>query len=149
MTNVTDELELDDELEDEAEGNVPKVLRKQIAKQKKELEEARAQLAELGTKIRKADVVEGLKAHGAPERLSKYFVGDDTSAEGVLAWLNENGEDFGWEPQASDEEAEDQTAARQVSNLAANARSAPTGTAAAQLARLQDRSKNAKELGLI
>lgn len=151
MTNATDDIDIDEEIDDEAEakGNVPKVLRRQIAKQKKELEETRAQLATLSSRIRKADVADALKVHGAPEKLSKYFTGDDTSPESVLAWLTENGEDFGWEPPTSEDEDEDQTNARLVSNASANARTAPSGSVAAQLARLQDKSKSAKELGLI
>lgn len=117
MSDVTD-----DNLEGgEGDSNAAKVLRAQNKKLADDLAAANASLADVQTKLRRTDLADALKTHGAPEKLAKFYTGDDTSPEAVLEWLKEDGELFGWEDPTSTDDAETQQQAAAISKAAQTA----------------------------
>lgn len=95
----------DDEFEDAPPqpdfGNLPKELRKVIRDAKKEAKEAKDEAARLAAELRKKDVESALSKMGAPEKVAKFIPAD---VENVSAWLEENGDVFGWKPNATPED---------------------------------------------
>lgn len=62
--------------------------------------------SEVGTlkkSMRSITVAEALKANGARPSLAKFYDKDEASPDDVLAWLKENGEDFGWSESDADD----------------------------------------------
>lgn len=135
MSNVDDDDNLDLEVNDDTDNNNGmKSLRKAKDKADRDNKELRDQLAKLQSKDRTRDLAEFLDNAKAPKRLAKYAARDiegDVTEETVNEWLKENGADFGWEPEASDD-ADDDAAelrenARRISNASQNAPEAKTG----------------------
>lgn len=115
---------IDDEFDGENENgsndsDLVKNLRKQLKAAQKEKTDAQARINEFEAAKRKSTVAETLKKRNAPEGLSKFFTGDDASAEAVDAWLTENAELFGIELQGDDLEQVEQ--AESVSRVTSNA----------------------------
>ncbi|MGZ4519168.1 MAG: hypothetical protein ACXVGA_00960 [Mycobacteriaceae bacterium] len=81
---------------------------KRIAELEAELEKATASLAELNKTVASRTVADVLKAKGANPALQKFMSDVDPTEEGVTAWLTENGELFGYKPQAQESDAPDQ-----------------------------------------
>lgn len=145
MSNVADDIDDDDDNDGSTE-NLPKALRQQNKKLAAALQEATEKMAALEAKQRKVDVGEALKKHGAPDRIARYYDGEDTSADAVLEWLKENGADFGWELETDDEVDETLQNVSAISRTSSTARGLPTGVT---MDRLRDKSVSVQELGLI
>ena len=130
----------EDEQEQKPQADGPKQLRQALAKAKKELAAALEERDKLRASGRARDIADALEAHGAPKRLAKYVDVQEASSDGVLAWLRENGEDFGWSPadeEPDEEEAHDQEQARRLSRAS---QQAPEG----KIQNFQERIANAK-----
>lgn len=102
----------------DAGANAPKVLRKQNAELAKANAELAEKLAALEAKSRQADVAEWLKEAGAGDIKPKYVPPTAATKDDVLAWLKEDGADFGWEDPAS---VDDETVTQQQRIAAATA----------------------------
>lgn len=84
--------------------NGPKALREALASQKKIAEEALKELKTLKEENRTRTVTDALKNSGLPEKVAKFVPTDASTPEAVNAWLAENGEVFGYKPQAAEEQ---------------------------------------------
>jgi hypothetical protein len=151
MSDITDD-DLEVEGDDSNESaSAPKALRDQAKKLAKENAELRKQFDELNAKARVRDLADALETHGAPKKLAKYAARDleDTSADAVLEWLKENGEDFGWEPEGSSDDSTEQQAGR----ISAATQAAPptnAGTSSDLLHKLRSGDyKSLVEAGLV
>lgn len=133
--------DIDDTNADDTEAgtgaDAPKALRDQNSKLNKQLQETLAKLAEAEKVSAGIKIAEALEANGAEAKLKKYIPTDVADEAGVLAWLKENGEDFGWEdPDTVDTEAQDQQ--QVIQRATANAPTPPArGTGADTLHKLQ------------
>lgn len=86
------------DFDDEATG--PKELREYAKEQAKQNKELQKQLNDMLTKDRTRTVTETLKSKGVDEKVAKFVPTDATTPEAVDAWLAENGDVFGYKPQA-------------------------------------------------
>lgn len=107
MSTATDEFDdLGNPVEGKTEGGA---LREQNKKLAKQLADAQKALADIQAKARTSDLKSLLKEAGAKESLARWAASDiegDPTKENVLAWLQENGDTFGWKP--ADPAANDQ-----------------------------------------
>lgn len=131
-TNV-DDIDFDDNDDNANESNGMKTLRAQLKKQAADLKAAQDALAAATTKARAADLKEFLDKFEAPAKVAKYAARDiegDITEDTVKAWLEAEGDAFGWEPPTaeSEEEAANQTAARRVATVTRLAPEAPSST---------------------
>jgi hypothetical protein len=101
--------EVDDNTADDDAQNGPKALRDQVKKLQKKLDAIEAESKKDKQRLRSIDLQELLDAAKAPKRLAKYAARDieDVNEDNVLAWLKENGEDFGWSPDEGDDEVDE------------------------------------------
>lgn len=124
MSNEYDDSDIDDEQsEQQGEGNAAKALRKQNSQLKKELDELREKHKQLETSVRQTTIADALESHGASKRLARYVDPEIADSDGVLNWLRENGEDFGWTPTEEPDEGEQefQSQARRLAEASAQA----------------------------
>lgn len=133
MTNV-DDIDLDLEGDnDPNESNGMKALRAALKKAQKEAAENASALATERAKTRTTDLAKFLEKFEAPAKVAKFAARDiegDITEDTVKAWLEAEGDAFGWEPPTaeSEEEAANQTAARRVATVTRLAPEAPSST---------------------
>lgn len=123
-------------------------LRKQLAKLTKENAAAKADLAKYQKAEQAKTVGELLSKHGASPKLAKFVsVEGEPTAESVKAWLEAEGDAFGWSADAASaasadesddsevDEADVETAenARRIGKATANAPQASTGLSVQKL----------------
>lgn len=104
------------------DANGPKALRAELKKTKLKLAELETENTKFKAEQKKTSVAEALKQHGASERLSRYYDGEGTSPDDVLAWLKENGSDFGWSDGQAEEDDENADEARRIGEASRMAR---------------------------
>ena len=101
MTNV-DDIDLDLEGDnDPNESNGMKALRDALKKAKKEASDNAAALATERAKTRTTDLAKFLEKFEAPAKVAKFAARDiegDITEDTVKAWLEAEGDAFGWEP---------------------------------------------------
>lgn len=99
-----------------------KQLRKQLRQAEKEKREQAAELQTLRSERRSMSVAQVLEAEGVPARIAKYIPSEITDKEAVKAWLEENGEDFGYAKGAHEGEPDpDEGTFRRMNNATENA----------------------------
>lgn len=137
MTDVADDTDFDND-DDGDGGQGPKALRDQVKKLTKQLKDLTAERDTLQKTTRQHAVSSALEKHGAKPRLARFYDGGATDDESVLAWLKDNGEDFGWTP-PDDDEDDDGTAdaAEAVARAAASGTPPSPGSNAELLTKLK------------
>lgn len=118
---------------DGATGSKPagKGLRDAVEAAQRRVAELETENATLKQAQRKTSVTSALEKHGARPSIARFYDGEGTSDDDVLKWLQDNGEDFGWQPGDPDEgEDQDVTDARRISRATT---SAPQRTAGVQI----------------
>jgi hypothetical protein len=108
---MSDTFEYDEDQFDNLQGNdLVSALRKQLklaAKENKTLKDSsvadKQALADLTTKVNGQTLESVLKEKGAKPQLAKFMKDVEPTEEAVSAWLAENGELFGFNPDASAE----------------------------------------------
>lgn len=103
MSDIDD---AENETEETAPSNSkgPKALRDALAAANAKVVELEAENTTFKKQARRQTVAQALEKHGAKPSLAKYFDKDEASDDVVLAWLTENGEDFGWSPDGADDD---------------------------------------------
>lgn len=109
---MSDIWDVDESTEQDDVESGPKALReayeklkKQFSEAKKEHQKLQADFKTLSTQT-KASTLDGiLREKGVPANVAKWLKRDDVEAdvEAVDKWLAENGEDFGWKPNAQEQ----------------------------------------------
>lgn len=123
MSNENDDL---DNEEDETEtGNAPKVLRKQNSDLTRQLAEEREARGKLEKDLRKFTLADFLTQHGAESKLAKYVPAEVSDSDGVLAWLKEDGDVFGWQPTDDGEDEDGDDTREQAARISRATRTAP------------------------
>lgn len=139
MSDADNDLD-DDAIEDGATGgNGNKTLRKQNSKLTNELEEARKEIAAFREKQRSGSIAEFLKAANASEKLAKHAARDiegDVTEESVLAWLQAEGDAFGWSP----DDAEVDPNVQQAERISRASSSAPPATSGMTVDKMKNMS---------
>lgn len=101
--NEYDEFD-DDEFENES-GNTPSGLRKALDKANKAKADLEKQLADLRKEVTSQRLSDLMRDRKVPANIQRWMKRDEVEAtpEAVDKWLAENGEDFGWKPEAEKE----------------------------------------------
>jgi hypothetical protein len=94
----------DDDTEDAQESGAMKDLRKAYKAAQKQNKELQEQLNGLQSSLRERSVKDVLASKGLPEKIAKFIPTEATSAEEVEAWLAENGDVFGVQATATEEQ---------------------------------------------
>ena len=130
--NEYDEFDDEDEFE---EQNVPKDLRRALNKANKQNAELAKQVEDLMRQVKTQSLANILNEKKIPAKIQRWIKRDEVEAspEAVQKWLDENGEDFGYEPES--EKPVETPAAPQVP--APQQQGVLTPEDAAQLQRLQ------------
>lgn len=120
----------DDDLENEDEPKKPSGLRSALTAAQQRVAELETENATLKVETRKRSVAEALEQHGAKARLAKFYDSEGTSSDDVLAWLKENGEDFGWSEDSAggNEDPDDEDTVREAQRINRASTSAPQKT---------------------
>ena len=92
-----------DDIEDEdgedarsgRDNNVLRALRKENKTKEKQIKELQEQLTSLAQQTRERSVKDVLTAKGLSDKISKFIPKELTSADEVMAWVEENAEVFG------------------------------------------------------
>lgn len=125
MSEEIDETEI--ETDETSKPTGPKPLREQNSKLSREIAEEREARKKVEAELREFRVAKFLDTHGADAKLAKYVPADAVDSDGVLAWLQEDGDVFGWQPAEQDDtEGETQQQAARISRATLNAPSART-----------------------
>lgn len=104
----------EDDFEDEGGNNLLKDLRKQLKALQKERDEALEQAKSLSQQVKQRSIQEVLTSKGANPKLAKFLLADGVEDEAAAeSWLAENGELFGFRPQAEPAVDDDDLAAMQ------------------------------------
>jgi hypothetical protein len=111
--------------DDDNDSTLVRQLRKQLREQSKKVEELSEQNTTLAKQVRSKSVEEILASKGADKRIAKYIPADVDDEAGILAWLESDGDLFGYQKDdgdsAGDDPAglspEDAAAARQVQQV--------------------------------
>lgn len=144
---INENEDLETETDEAGDGNAAKVLRKQNKQLAADLAAATSKLADLDKKARAATISDVLRDNGGKPGWARYAASDiegDVTPEAVLAWLEKEGPDLGWEaPETDDDETvENQKQAERVSR-------ATSGAPAGNVAWTVERIKNASDAELI
>lgn len=107
MSDIIDDLDDENDAGGAETDTGPKALRAELKKLKARQTALETENAGLKKDQRSRAVGELLEKHGASPRLAKYYDRTEASDDDVQAWLKENGEDFGWNPDGSDETDQD------------------------------------------
>jgi hypothetical protein len=109
--------------DDDNDSTLVKQLRKQLRDLKKSNDDLTTENSKLSTQVRAKSVEEILTSKGADKRLAKYIPADVNDEAGVSAWLDSDGDLFGYKAgEAGDGDdsgglpPEAQAAAQQVAN---------------------------------
>lgn len=101
MSNLDDDFDFDGTDEGQ-NGGGPADLRKALRQAQKQLKEANDRLADLSGKERTRTVQQVLQEQGAKAGLARYVPSDVADADGVVKWLEAEGELFGWNKPSGD-----------------------------------------------
>lgn len=128
MSEQIDDFDEDEDTETTEKKNGPADLRRALKAANKAKADLETEIAELRSARLKSTVADALQKHGAPTRLSKYYDKSEASDDDVLAWLKENGEDFGWsaDQQEDTDDADTVDEAKRIGQVSQGA--APRGT---------------------
>lgn len=94
------------DLDDDSNDQGPKALRDALEKANKKLAELEKQNADLAKKANEGTLSQIFTAKKVPANIQRWMKRDEVEAspEAVDKWLEENGSDFGWNPQAASAE---------------------------------------------
>lgn len=123
MSDQTDDFD-DDADGDKPDESGPKALRAQLKKLQAEKSALESENGKLKSDQRKHSVSQALEKHGARPSLAKFYDKTESSDDDVLAWLKENGEDFGWS-ESGDESDEDDDTAKEAGRISEASSRAP------------------------
>lgn len=100
--------EFDDFEDDDEQGQAPSGLRKALDKANKAKADLEKQLADLRKDLATQRLGDLMKERNVPANIQRWMKRDEVeaTAEAVDKWLDENGADFGYKPEAEQQEKE-------------------------------------------
>lgn len=125
MTDNLADLDADDGDESEGNSNAAKSLRAELKKTKARLAELETENTTFKAKEKKQTVAQAFEKFNAKPSLARFYDGEGTEEDDVLAWLKENGDDFGWTEDGADTDDADGDTVEQARRIGQLSTSAP------------------------